>query len=1050
MVLVFEQPNIEKTTPEMNEKVRELTENIDDRHEKIKTIFQFVSQKIRYLGLTYEKNSPGYEPHPVNMTFERRAGVCRDKAALLVAMLRLAGFEAYPVLIMSGPKKDPEVPHPWFNHAIVCVREPDGSYMLMDPTDENTKQLFPAYLNNQSYIVATPEGENLQTSPVEPAGKNMMRIFTQGVLDDEGNLAAESTLCFDGINDNAYRGYFAMCSREEKRGYFERLAQKIAPGARLASYKILPENMLDTDQPLKAHFTFETGDIRIPGENAVMLPVLCIGKNVGMIHHLIGEMGLKERRYPIFTRFACGVEETIKLDLKRSVGKPLSLPEYESVNNDGAAWSRNLSYNDNRLVIKNIFKMKLPEYLPDQYQSFKKTLEIIESNNRKMPIFTEYAKKANIDEKKWYSGFQPDSVVLNEEVEYALADETKWTETRRMKIKVLTYAGMKKNSDIIIGYNPAWEKVEIKKAVVISKDGKIQTVDTKEINVMDADWVGSAPRYPSSKLLALSLPGVEKGSIIEYTIVRKKKDRPFFSIGGEFFYNDRLTEGRPNMGNRTFSIDGVFRYYDPIEKKRVILKIPAGLSLKIFKADHGMGQEKICKRKSKHIIKEKVCQVVNQAKDGKTVKEFTAAMVAPVKYENNLPPWYSFNPVLFVSSGSWRQYAGQMQQVLLKAALSGLNTKDRTNALLADVEAGTPKIKAIRDFVAKYIKLIDIPLSELPIDYITPADKTLDDGYGNCADRAVLLYAMLSAAGFGPEFVLSSWVSPVKSLQRPLMEYPAPQWFDNVLVRVKTDIGYIYLNDTDQYARLGSTPNHGHPCLSLQSGQIETIKAAKEDLKDRYDVTFSVSLNSNGSATIKKTRKLYGKYFALFCKKFSEMPPEKRRRHHQELTASISRGARPTGEYITDFHVYPGVETFSVHVDNYATRQRDYLYLKLPGLIGGIGGVDRDRREYPLYRSRSAENLVRVEVKLPDGIESLMVVPPEKLTFLIKRLGEISMKTGLSPSGSVDCRCLNVRQDINLNPAVILPDEYPQILEAHRILGHPKTKMLMFKMKKDD
>ena len=36
-------------------------------------------------------------------------------AALLVAMLRLAGLKAYPVLIHNGPKKDIEVPQPFFN-----------------------------------------------------------------------------------------------------------------------------------------------------------------------------------------------------------------------------------------------------------------------------------------------------------------------------------------------------------------------------------------------------------------------------------------------------------------------------------------------------------------------------------------------------------------------------------------------------------------------------------------------------------------------------------------------------------------------------------------------------------------------------------------------------------------------------------------------------------------------------------------------------------------------------------------------------------------------
>ena len=53
------------------------------------------------MGITTETEAPGYEPHDVSLTFSKRYGVCRDKAALLAVMLRAAGFDAFPVLIMA-------------------------------------------------------------------------------------------------------------------------------------------------------------------------------------------------------------------------------------------------------------------------------------------------------------------------------------------------------------------------------------------------------------------------------------------------------------------------------------------------------------------------------------------------------------------------------------------------------------------------------------------------------------------------------------------------------------------------------------------------------------------------------------------------------------------------------------------------------------------------------------------------------------------------------------------------------------------------------------
>ena len=159
-------PHLDALSPELRQKVVELTAGKDDAMERVKALFYYVSKAIRYMGVTPEKDRPGFEPHDVCLTFEKKYGVCRDKAGLLVAMLRTAGFEAYPVLTSVGNKRDPGIPDYFFNHAIVAVSLKPGQYILMDPTDENTRDLLPAEEADQSYLVCRPEGENAELSPV--------------------------------------------------------------------------------------------------------------------------------------------------------------------------------------------------------------------------------------------------------------------------------------------------------------------------------------------------------------------------------------------------------------------------------------------------------------------------------------------------------------------------------------------------------------------------------------------------------------------------------------------------------------------------------------------------------------------------------------------------------------------------------------------------------------------------------------------------------------------------------------------------------------------
>src|SRR5258708_13070061 len=183
----------------MKQKVEALTAGAKTDMEKIKAVFYHVAQKIRYMGLTPEKDRPGFEPHDVKLTFNNKYGVCRDKAALLVSMLQTAGFKAYPVLVNVGTKRDQDVPEPAFNHAIVGVELKKGEHVLMDLTAENTKDLLPSYECDQSYLICCPDGDILRTSLIHPSEENMIRIKTIPSLTVARTLEARSQLYFQGI-----------------------------------------------------------------------------------------------------------------------------------------------------------------------------------------------------------------------------------------------------------------------------------------------------------------------------------------------------------------------------------------------------------------------------------------------------------------------------------------------------------------------------------------------------------------------------------------------------------------------------------------------------------------------------------------------------------------------------------------------------------------------------------------------------------------------------------------------------------------------------------
>ena len=375
-----------QATPAMKEKIQELIKGAKTDKAKITNIYNFVSQKVRYMGLIAEKDSPGFEPHDVKLTFDNRYGVCRDKAVLLVEMLRIAGYKAYPVIIKVGTKLDKEVPMIWFNHAITCVVL-NGKDILMDPTNENTKDIFPAYLGNCSYIVADPEGVTLKTSPVIPADKNMMDINTTGELTPKGVLTATTTINCHGINDTLMRNILSRQTPAQIKELFDQIFRYIIPSSKIKTLEITPENLMNTDQNVKIKISYTSDNDLIKGRKNAMLSLNWIGKSFGFVGQIVRATGLEKRKYPLITSFTCGYNEKINIKLQDTDLKLDYTPKYNSISSDIVSYTQNVKVENNNLLGTGSLKINSVEFSPKQYLELKKDLKQLEVDKKKKNHF---------------------------------------------------------------------------------------------------------------------------------------------------------------------------------------------------------------------------------------------------------------------------------------------------------------------------------------------------------------------------------------------------------------------------------------------------------------------------------------------------------------------------------------------------------------------------------------------------------------------------------------------------------------------------------------
>ena len=981
-------PHLDKITPAMSAQADELVRGRTNRQERLEALFQFVAQKIRYMGITTETEAPGYEPHDVNITFDNRYGVCRDKAALLVALLRHAGFQAFPVLIHAGPRKDEEVPMPWFNHAIVGVREADGTYQLMDPTDENTKELLPAYLSFRSYLVATPEGDTLRTSAVPPAEENLLRIATRGGIDAAGRLEAETTLSFEGINDNMYRGYFARVKPEERRKFFEGLIKRVVPGATLSACTLSPEDMMDVSVPLTARLRYRADAVLVEGRDLAMLSPPWFGAAAGAVNFALGKTGLEQRRFPLVTDFTCGVKEQFDLELDDAVGDRSVLPRCDGVDTPVLSWQRHLQRDGGHLRGEAAVLLKTVEISPEQYAGLKRDLKTIEADARKAPLFAARP-RATAEIAGMPITENNDVLLLADTTAIDVLGPRAWRTERTVRKQVLTYAGKKSQAELKINYNPAWDRVELVSASVRTPAGDVKKVAPQEINTLDAEWAGLAPRYPAAKIMVVSLPAVEVGSVIEYTLRHTTSNRPFFAFMDSF------------------------QGMNPIVEKTVRLTAPANLDLKVWRSGDTNLAETVTRG------------------GGRVTYTWTARRQPGIKPEDNLPPAWVIHPTVMASAGDWSDYAAEVRRAMNAAAARQPKAAALGRQLAAGAATDEAKVRAIRDYVARQVRQAGPGLDQLPLSAVTPADRTLAEGYGYTADVAVLLQALLAGAGLDAEVVLASNLSRLPGVSETPLATPQSWVFNQALVRTRVGGQAVLLGDTDQYADIGATAHDDRPGLDLRSGKVVPLAAAP-GLEDRAEASFRLAPQPDGRARLNVTKRFYGLAAAQFRHHIEEMPPEERRRFIQEEVAAISQSARLAGEMTTRTDVYPPVQEFTVEADRYAVREGDLLYFRLPGLGQPVLDLRADTRQRPLLWDGARHSTVAVDVDLPEGFRTARITPPDQTWRCPEYAGHIDCAVSQT-NGT-----LSLRQDIRLDPVCLPASAYPDLLEANRIFAHPR------------
>jgi transglutaminase-like putative cysteine protease len=212
--------------PPLESELARVVKGARNEREKIAAIQEFVLRSTHYVALEFGIYS--YKPYPVAQIYARRFGDCKDKASLMIALLRAAGIEAEIALVRTrslGDVASGPASIALFNHAIVFIPKYE---LWLDGTAEYAGRELP--LDDQGALALTVSlsgSAQLRHVPMSHAADNYTRHMIRASLSPQGEIQFSGSSITRGEDAPGLRHDLAV--RSQQLDMFRRELAEVFP-----------------------------------------------------------------------------------------------------------------------------------------------------------------------------------------------------------------------------------------------------------------------------------------------------------------------------------------------------------------------------------------------------------------------------------------------------------------------------------------------------------------------------------------------------------------------------------------------------------------------------------------------------------------------------------------------------------------------------------------------------------------------------------------------------------------------------------------------------
>ncbi len=363
---LVENVNNKEPSQELIDIVDTLTRDKKTELEKVKSIFYWVQQNIKYVAFEYALG--GFIPREANDVFNKKYGDCKDNSSILAEMLKIANIKGHLTWIGTReiPYKYNDLPTPAVDNHMILAYQNEGETYFLDATGRYIPFGFPtAFIQGKEALVENGEDDfKIINVPIIEAESNAFIDTTNISIKNDKVIGSSKSYLSGYLKIDFYHVLEELNSSEKLKEFYN---QEFLKGNNSFLIQDLSEeNKFHYDKDMIINYDFEISDLSKRYKDEIYINL--------NLNKVLSKLRIEEdRTYELEYDYKSFYSYTNKLSIPE--GYAIShMPEGGNISNKYMSFSINYELENNELIYTHSVKL---DFLTLDLQQQKKVRDFI-------------------------------------------------------------------------------------------------------------------------------------------------------------------------------------------------------------------------------------------------------------------------------------------------------------------------------------------------------------------------------------------------------------------------------------------------------------------------------------------------------------------------------------------------------------------------------------------------------------------------------------------------------------------------------------------------